>query len=50
VAGDDVYWNSGTARYTTSSGGSNVAIPDARFETSGGDGDIVEVSLGNRRI
>lgn len=50
VPGDDVYWNSGTARYTTSSGGSNVAIPGARFETNGGDGDIVEVSLGNRQF
>lgn len=50
VPGDDVYWNSSTARYTTSSGGSNVAIPGARFETNGGDGDIVEVSLGNRQF
>jgi hypothetical protein len=50
VPGDDVYWNSSTARYTTSSGGSNIAIPDARFESNGGDGDIVIVSLGNRRI
>lgn len=47
---DDVYWNTSTKRYTTSSGGSNVAVPGARFETSGGDGDIVEVSLGNRLI
>jgi hypothetical protein len=50
VPGDDVYWNSSTARYTTSSGGSNIAIPGARFETNGGDGDIVEVSLGNRQF
>jgi len=50
AAGDDVYWNSSTGLYGTSSGGSNVAIPDARFETSGGNGDIVEVSLGNRRL
>jgi hypothetical protein len=50
VPGDDVYWDSATGKYGTSSGGTNVAIPDARFETSGGDGDIVEVSLGNRRV
>jgi hypothetical protein len=50
AAGDDVYWNSSTGKYGTSSGGSNIAIPEARFETSGGDGDIVEVSLGNRRL
>jgi hypothetical protein len=50
VPGDDVYWNSSTARYTTSSGGSNIAIPGARFETNGGDGDIVIVSLGNRQF
>ena len=50
VPGDDVYWDSVTAKYGTTSGGNGVAIPDARFETSGGDGDIVEISLGNRRL
>lgn len=50
AAGDDVYWDSATGLYGTSSGGTNVAIPDARFETSGDSGDIVEVSLGNRRL
>lgn len=50
VPGDDVYWNSSTARYTTSSGGSNIAIPGARFETNGGDGDIVALSVGNRQF
>lgn len=48
--GDDVYWDSATGKYGTSSGGTNVAIPDARFETNGGDGDVVIVSLGNRRL
>lgn len=50
VPGDDVYWDSATGKYGTSSGGTNIAIPDARFETSGGANDIVEVSLGNRRV
>lgn len=49
--GDDVTWNTSTGRYsTTAADGTNLAIPDARFETSGGNGDIVEVSLGNRRV
>jgi len=50
VPGDDVYWDSATGKYGTSSGGTNVAIPEARFETNGGDGDIVTVSLGLRRL
>ena len=50
VPGDDVYWNSSSARYTTTSGGSNLAIPGARFETNGGNGDMVIVSLGNRQF
>jgi hypothetical protein len=50
VPGDDVYWNSSTGRYGTSSGGSNVAIPGATFETNGGNGDPVIVSLGNRQV
>jgi hypothetical protein len=50
VPGDDVYWDSATGKYGTSSGGTNIAIPGARFETNGGDGDIVEVSLGNRQF
>lgn len=50
VPGDDVYWDSATGKYGTSSGGTNVAIPGARFETNGGDGDIVEISVGNRQF
>jgi hypothetical protein len=49
--GDDVTWNTSTGRYsTTAADGSNLAIPGARFETNGGNGDIVEISLGNRRF
>jgi hypothetical protein len=49
--GDDVTWNTSTARYsTTAADGTNLAIPGARFESNGGDGDIVEISLGNRRF
>lgn len=50
VPGDDVYWNSATGKYGTASGGSDVAIPGATFETNGGDGDVVIVSLGNRQV
>lgn len=47
--GDDVTWNTSTGRYsTTAADGTNLAIPGARFETNGGNGDIVEISLGNR--
>ncbi len=47
--GDDVTWNTSSGRYsTTAADGSNLAIPTARFETNGGNGDIVEISLGNR--
>lgn len=49
--GDDVTWNTSTGRFsTTAADGSNLAIPEARFETNGGNGDIVIVSLGNRRL
>lgn len=50
VPGDDVYWDSATGKYGTSSGGTNIAIPGARFETNGGNGDIVMISLGNRQF
>lgn len=49
VPGDDVYWNSSTAKFGTTSGGSNVAIPDATFETNGVANGVAIVSLGNRR-
>lgn len=49
--GDDVTWNTSTGRYsTTAADGTNLAIPGARFETNGGNGDIVEISIGNRRF
>lgn len=50
VPGDDVYWDSATGKYGTSSGGTNIAIPGARFESNGGNGDIVEISIGNRQF
>jgi hypothetical protein len=43
VDGGDVYWNPATGRYTSTT--THIRIPDAVFDTSGGDGDIVEVSL-----
>ena len=43
VPGDEVYWNPATKRYTKTT--THIRIPDATFDTSGGDGDIVEVSL-----
>lgn len=44
--GDQVYWNPATKRYTNTS--THVLIPGAVFDTTGADGDIVEVSLKNR--
>lgn len=46
VDGGDVYWNPATKRYTSTS--THIRIPGAVFDTSGGDGDIVEISLKNR--
>jgi hypothetical protein len=43
VDGGDVYWNPATGRYTSTV--THIRIPDAVFDTSGGDGDIVEISL-----
>lgn len=43
VDGGDVYWNPATARYTSTT--THIRIPNAVFDTSGGDGDIVEISL-----
>ena len=49
--GDDVTWNTSTGRFsTTAADGTNLAIPGATFETNGGDGDPVIISLGNRRL
>lgn len=43
VDGGDVYWNPATGRYTSTT--THIRIPDATFDTSGADGEIVEVSL-----
>lgn len=45
--GDPVYWNPATKRYTNTA--THIRIPDAVFDTSGADGDIVEISLRIRR-
>lgn len=46
VDGGDVYWNPSTKRYTSTA--THIRIPGAVFDTSGGNGDIVEVSLKSR--
>lgn len=46
VDGGAVYWNPATGRYTSTT--THIEIPGAVFDTTGGDGDIVEVSLKNR--
>jgi hypothetical protein len=43
VDGGDVYWDPSDGRYTSTS--THIRIPGATLDTSGGDGDIVEVSL-----
>lgn len=49
VPGDDVYWNSSTGKYGTTSGGSNVQLADATFETNAVANGVAIISLGNRR-
>lgn len=44
--GDDAYWNPATKRFTNTT--THVRIPDCVFDTSGVNGDIVEVSLKSR--
>jgi len=46
VDGGDVYWDPTDGRYTSTS--THIRIPGAVFDTSGADGDIVEISLKNR--
>jgi hypothetical protein len=41
--GDAVYWNPANGRFTNTA--THIAIPDAVFDTSGVNGDIVEISL-----
>lgn len=49
--GDDVTWNTSTGRFsTTAADGTNLAIPGARFDTNGGNGDIVALAVGNRQF
>lgn len=43
VDGGDVYWNPATGRYTSTI--THIRIPDAVFDTTGANGDIVEISL-----
>lgn len=43
VDGGDVYWDPSDGRYTSTV--THIRIPDATFDTSGADGDIVEISL-----
>jgi hypothetical protein len=46
VDGGDVYWNPSTKLYDSVT--THIRIPGAKFDTTGGNGDIVEVSLKNR--
>lgn len=46
VDGGAVYWDPADGRYTSTT--THIRIPNAVFDTSGADGDIVEVSLKNR--
>lgn len=49
AAGDAVYWNAASGRYTNVN--TDVAIPNARFDTTAtAAGQIVEISLGNHRV
>jgi hypothetical protein len=48
--GGAVYWNPATGRYSTVTTGGNLAIPNARFDTTAtAAGQIVEISVGNHR-
>jgi hypothetical protein len=44
--GDQAYWNPATARFTNVS--SHIRLIGVRFDTTGVDGDVVEVSIRNR--
>ena len=43
VDGGAVYWDPADGRYTSTA--THIRIPGAKFDTGGGDGDIVEISL-----
>lgn len=44
VDGDRAFWNPATGRYTANA--AHIPIPGGRFDTSGGNGDLVELVLG----
>lgn len=48
VPGDDVYYVTATNRFTTTAAAGAVLIPGAFFDTTGADGEIVEISLKHR--
>ena len=49
VQGDDVYYVTATGKYVTTAGAGAVGpLTGVFFDTSGGNGDIVEISVGNR--
>ena len=49
VQGDDVYYVTATGKYVTTAGAGIVGpLTGVFFDTSGGNGDIVEISIGNR--
>ena len=49
VPGDDVYYVTATKRYTTTAAAGAVGpLTGVFFDTSGGNGDIVEISIGSR--
>lgn len=48
TAGAAVYWDAADGRYTVNTSTTDTEIPGAVFETSGADGDIVEISLNLR--
>lgn len=41
--GQQAYWNPATKRYTNNA--AHILLPDVTFDTTGGDGDMVEISL-----
>lgn len=47
--GDDVYYTTATGKYVTASGSGIVGpLTGVFFDTGGGDGDLVEISISNR--
>lgn len=49
VQGDDVYYVTATGKYTTTAAAGSVGpLTGVFFDTGGSNGDIVEISIGNR--